>query len=89
LLGSGLLGYSLATWDTKALSSDSDVANQRPRYGSAEDFKRAIADLKSAFSDDVVSIDPDVLYAHGFSVNDYHPGIHKLCIVVLSKLSQH
>jgi hypothetical protein len=75
LLGSGLLGYLLATWNTKALSPDSDVADQRPRYGSTEDFKQAIADLKSAFSDNVVSIDLDVLYAHGFSVNDYHPGI--------------
>ena len=49
------------------------LANSLVR-GSAEDFKKAIADLKSVFS--------DALYAHGFSVNDY-----RICIIFLVEIT--
>ena len=76
-LGSGFLGYSLATWNAKPSSlRDNGSADQKPQYGSPEDFEKAIADLKAVPLDGAVSTDPDVLYAHGFSVNDYHPGTY-------------
>lgn len=48
-------------------------------YGSPEDFKQAIEDLRKALShlEHGVSTTSDDLYAHGFSVNDYHPGASK------------
>jgi D-lactate dehydrogenase (cytochrome) len=76
LVGSGLLGYSLATWNAKPVSSirDHDLADEKPQYGSPEDFAKALADLKTTFSADAVSTDADVLHAHGFSNNHYLPG---------------
>ena len=52
------------------------LANSLVR-GSAEDFKKAIADLKSVFVDDM-----DVLHAHGFSVNDY-----RICIILVVEIT--
>jgi D-lactate dehydrogenase (cytochrome) len=77
LIGSALLGYSFAKWSTKRPSSahESSLANHKPQYGSPEDFQKAIVELKTAFTPDSVSTNADVLYAHGFSMNDYHPGI--------------
>lgn len=45
-------------------------------YGSPEDFQQAIEALKQDLShlEGGVSTDPEDLHAHGFSVNDYHPG---------------
>ncbi|KIK57135.1 hypothetical protein GYMLUDRAFT_75658 [Collybiopsis luxurians FD-317 M1] len=51
------------------------VSSSKPQYGSAKDFEKAISELKIAFPDeDAVSTDPDDVYAHGYSVNDYHRG---------------
>ncbi|KAJ2913929.1 hypothetical protein MD484_g6483, partial [Candolleomyces efflorescens] len=52
-------------------------------YGSPEDFKQAIEDLRKDLShlEHGVSTTPDDLYAHGFSVNDYHPGISHTVVV--------
>jgi D-lactate dehydrogenase (cytochrome) len=50
------------------------LADQKPQYGSPEDFAKAIADLETSFSTDAVSTDADVLRAHGFSNNHYLPG---------------
>lgn len=72
---SGILGYSLATLNKPSAIRDPGLDDQTPQYGSAEDFGKAIAELQDVFSDDIVSTNPDVLYSHGFSVNDYHPGI--------------
>ncbi|KZT70146.1 hypothetical protein DAEQUDRAFT_725774 [Daedalea quercina L-15889] len=45
------------------------------KYGSTEDFQRAIQELRDTWVDqDAVSTDPDDLYLHGYSENDYHPG---------------
>ncbi|KAI0080145.1 hypothetical protein K474DRAFT_1638149 [Panus rudis PR-1116 ss-1] len=45
------------------------------KYGSPEDFRRAVQDLKDTFPEgDIVSTDIEVLEYHGFSENDYHPG---------------
>ncbi|TFY63274.1 hypothetical protein EVJ58_g3348 [Rhodofomes roseus] len=45
------------------------------KYGSPEDFQRAIQELRDTFPDqDAVSTDPDDLHVHGYSENDYHPG---------------
>lgn len=75
LVGSGLLGYSFATWNVKPVSS-TGVADEKPQYGSPEDFAKAIEDLKTTFpSDGAVSTDPDVLHGHGFSIIHYLPGI--------------
>jgi len=52
------------------------------KYGSPEDFQRAIQELRDTFPDqDTVSTDPDDLHVHGYSENDYHPGSSP-CVVV-------
>ena len=49
------------------------------QYGSQEDFRRAIEELKRLFPDeDTVTDDVEHLEEHGFSENDYHPGEHLL-----------
>lgn len=45
------------------------------KYGSLEDFSQAIEILRIRLPEDAVSTDPDVLEVHGFSENDYHPGM--------------
>ncbi|CAE6450701.1 unnamed protein product [Rhizoctonia solani] len=45
------------------------------KYGSDEDFRRGIEELRSHFTEPgTFSINPDVLHEHGFSVNSYHEG---------------
>lgn len=44
-------------------------------FGTPEDFNRAIEELKGALGKDSVSTDREDLFIHGFSANDYHPGI--------------
>lgn len=56
-------------------------------YGSPEDFQQAIEALKQDLShlEGGVSTDPEDLHAHGFSVNDYHPGAaHTVVVYPLS-----
>ena len=77
---SGFIGYKFAN------SQPSDVSPSKPanspsglneHYGSPEDFRKAISELKAVFpEEDIVSTDEDVLEVHGNSDNDYHPGIH-------------
>ena len=74
LISSGLLGFSLATWMAKPSQLDPGLVDEQPQYGTPEDFKMAIATLEALFDDSAISTDPDVLYDHGFSINDYHPG---------------
>ncbi|RXW24528.1 hypothetical protein EST38_g1350 [Candolleomyces aberdarensis] len=54
-----------------------------PVYGSPEDFKQAIEDLRKDLShlEHGISTSPDDLYSHGFSVNDYHPGVSHTVVV--------
>lgn len=55
---------------------------KEPSYGTPEDFKTAIAELEATFpSEEYVSTDPGDLHIHGFSTNDYHPGIYS-CLQV-------
>ncbi|KAF8877514.1 FAD-linked oxidase-like protein [Infundibulicybe gibba] len=89
-IGSGVAGYGIATTSnvgstTSGLKADSGFGN----FGSPEDFQRAIKELKAEFSEseDTISTDPDVIYAHGFSSNDYHPGISH-SVVVYPKSTQ-
>ncbi|KAF8599623.1 hypothetical protein BDV93DRAFT_526004 [Ceratobasidium sp. AG-I] len=44
-------------------------------YGSDEDFRRGIAELRAHFTEPgTFTTDPDALHAHGFSLNSYHDG---------------
>ncbi|KAJ3744008.1 FAD-linked oxidase-like protein [Lentinula detonsa] len=82
----GLLGFSFAYGPQSSVSSPptslSTKTVTKPRYGSAEDFQKAIEELKRTFPDeDTVSTNPEDVYNHGFSVNDYHPGISHSVVV--------
>jgi len=75
-LGSGALGYAIA----QTVSADEQQPivnlNAKPVYGSPQDFQKAIKELQAAFPDaDAVSTDLDDLQTHGFSANDWHPGM--------------
>lgn len=87
VLVSGGIGFAVAKgWSTDSsdelLRLSSIPANSNSglneQYGSAEDFRKAIEELKVTFpgDDDVVSTDSDVLEVHGNSDNDYHPGTY-------------
>ncbi|KAJ3712152.1 FAD-linked oxidase-like protein [Lentinula raphanica] len=80
-LAGGLLGFVLAHQAT--ISADNLAPNiTKPQYGSPEDFQQAIEELKKIFTDkDAVSTDPEDVYNHGFSLNDYLPGISHSVIV--------
>lgn len=80
-----ILGVALTYYATKSPSSA--TASQKSQlldtcsglnnaYGTPEDFQKAISELRAAFSDEhAVSTDPEDLHVHGFSDNDYHPGM--------------
>lgn len=69
---SGGLGYFLAR--SQPESRNRIQATSKSRYGSPEDFKKAIGELQSVFGEDAVSTDPEVVGPYGYSENDYHPG---------------
>ncbi|ETW81282.1 oxidoreductase, FAD-binding protein [Heterobasidion irregulare TC 32-1] len=56
------------------------------KYGSPDDFRRGIEELKASFDrEDVVSTNPDDLLIHGFSPNVWHPGVpHSVVVYPLS-----
>lgn len=72
------LGWATDSYLRKApasvVRSDSDA--KHAQHGSAQDLQQGISELQAAFAsqEGVVSVDPDVLHQHGFSVNDYHDG---------------
>ena len=70
-MASGGLGYAMAryTQEPPVLKA------AEPMFGTPEDFNRAIEELKGALGKDSVSTDREDLFIHGFSANDYHPGI--------------
>ena len=85
LAGTALLsvisGYLLATYEFQNSGSTRVGAGtpasglDNPQYGTAEDFRSAIEELKATFlGPGAVSDDPQVLEPYGFSENDYHPG---------------
>ena len=50
--------------------------NKKVKLGSANDFQIAVRILCMTFPEDGrVTTEPDDLYDHGFSDNDYHPGM--------------
>ena len=71
---SAAAGYLLANSEQeKPGSLTTDLKNTR--YGTPEDFRKAIEELKTAFPESgAVSDDPVVVAPYGFSQNDYHPG---------------
>jgi len=46
----------------------------KPVYGTPEEFARAIEELKSLFSEEIVTTCEDQLKSHGFSPNTHLPG---------------
>jgi D-lactate dehydrogenase (cytochrome) len=71
LIASGGLGYAIARY-----TEEPPVPKAaEPKFGTPEDFSRAIGELKGTLGKDRVSTDPEDLFIHGFSANDYHPGM--------------
>ncbi|KAF8727625.1 hypothetical protein AX14_007190 [Amanita brunnescens Koide BX004] len=69
---SGFVGYQLALKRNITAKSG---------FGSKQDYEYAIRDLRALFPGDAASTDPDDLLAHGFSLNDHHPGaLHSIII---------
>ncbi|KAI0755394.1 FAD-linked oxidase-like protein [Daedaleopsis nitida] len=72
---SGAVAYYAASQGIADAERNRASAELNNQYGSPEDFKRAIGELRAAFEDeDAVTTDAAHLEEHGFSENDYHPG---------------
>lgn len=70
---SGGLAYYLGSDASE--SHAASAADLNSQYGSPDDFKKAIEELKAAFPEEgTVTTDVEDLSEHGFSVNDHHPG---------------
>lgn len=69
---SGFVGYQLALKRTTTVDV---TATSKSRFGSKQDYENAIHELKALFPGNAASTDADVLLVHGFSLNDYHPGM--------------
>lgn len=75
------MGFTLANREP----SPATLNTSKPQYGSPEDFAKAIEELKETFPDEgAVSTDPEDVYHHGFSLNDYHPGALVCHLIVLN-----
>lgn len=68
---SGGLGYFLSQSITP---NDQRGSEGTISYGDASDFANALTLLKSSFSESQMSTDPEVVYNHGFSIHNHHPG---------------
>lgn len=88
LAGAGLsLAAILVGYRTRVISiAGETVATSKTKYGSHEEVRQAIADLRIAFpAHDVVSTDPDALKSYGSSPNSYHPASpHSVVVHVTS-----
>ncbi|KAH9925357.1 uncharacterized protein BXZ73DRAFT_49969 [Epithele typhae] len=73
---SGALAWYLASSPAPQTTGAPGPIVFNDTYGSAEDFRRAIAELRTFFpeDEDAVSTDPAHLEEHGYSENDYLPG---------------
>ncbi|KAK1215299.1 D-lactate ferricytochrome c oxidoreductase [Marasmius sp. AFHP31] len=81
---SGALGYAIAS--NNRSHTDQAIKESEPqvgKYGTADDFVKAVGELRETLSDssDAVSTDPEDLRIHGFSENDYHPGSSHTVVV--------
>ena len=57
-----------------SIAGESTTAPQgKHKYGTREDVQKAIAELRAAFPERMVSTDPDALKTYGSSPNSYHP----------------
>lgn len=86
-IGIGLYHYfplfSSESQDVQASQTFHTSSGLNEKYGTPADFQKAINELRAAFPDsNAVSTDTDDLHQHGFSGNDYHPGM----TIVESKL---
>ena len=71
-LAFGLVAYGLGVVHLGGSSSEGTAITTR--YGSHEDVKKAIDELRAAFPDEkAVSTDPEVVKTYGSSPNSYHP----------------
>ncbi|KAI5116581.1 hypothetical protein M0805_009224 [Coniferiporia weirii] len=85
LLGSlGTLGlsYCFLRPAPDASLSRGGIRNLKVKYGSALDFQTAVRILCLTFPEEGrVTTEPEDLYDHGFSINDYHPGaLHSVIV---------
>ncbi|KAI0820474.1 FAD-linked oxidase-like protein [Trametes gibbosa] len=80
---SGALVYYLANAERDgAVPQNQAGAALNTQYGSPDDFKKAIEELKQTFpAEGVVTTDVEDLEEHGFSENDYHPSSHPSVVV--------
>ncbi|KAG8729026.1 hypothetical protein FRC12_021307, partial [Ceratobasidium sp. 428] len=74
----GTVGYNLATqisqYDYRS-SYQRRITDLPDKYGSEEDFRRGIAELRAHFTEPgTFTTDPEALHEHGFSLNSYHDG---------------
>lgn len=73
----GTIGYSLAQESHSDYRSSyrRRTAELPNKYGSDEDFRRGIAELRAHFTEPgTFTTDLDALHDHGFSLNSYHDG---------------
>ncbi|KAF8965864.1 FAD-linked oxidase-like protein [Flammula alnicola] len=93
-LSSALLGFGLAKsplislYDFKLEPNRSFPSSSTPQFGSPEDIKNCIAELRSTFAsegagggEEKVSTDPDDLHTHGFSPSDHYPDMAPSVVV--------
>jgi hypothetical protein len=74
----GLGGYYVGARSN--LNHDRRGSPPKPVYGTPEEFARAIEELKSLFSEEIVTTAADQLKAHGVSPNTHIPGaVYTLC----------
>ncbi|KAG8709238.1 hypothetical protein FRC09_000785 [Ceratobasidium sp. 395] len=74
----GTVGYNLAIqisqYDYRS-SYQRRITDLPDKYGSEEDFRRGIAELRAHFTEPgTFTTDPEALHEHGFSLNSYHDG---------------
>jgi len=72
-VASAFLGYGLAK--SSALGLNTGGTNTNNKFGSPEDIKTAINELRAVLAEAQVSTDPGDLQVHGFSANDHHQGL--------------
>ncbi|CAE6393724.1 unnamed protein product [Rhizoctonia solani] len=76
---SGLAGYFISQSTSGNVPNDALVS---PKYATKDEVQKAITELEALFPEGGVSTDPDVLKAHGFSENSYHPSAPHSVVVL-------
>ncbi|KAL5634746.1 hypothetical protein ACGC1H_002697 [Rhizoctonia solani] len=75
----GLAGYLISQSTSETKPNDALVS---PKYATKAEVQKAITELEALFPEGGVSTDPDVLKAHGFSENSYHPSAPHSVVVI-------